>query len=154
MNYLTIKTPIGNLLLVENNNFLTNIYFENEFPISTPHQKSTPILQQAQTEILEYFDVKRRTFDVPINPKGGEFFQRIWKIMTSDKLPFGSTVTYGELAKLAGSPKGARAVGMANNKNPMPIIIPCHRVMGASGKLTGFRWGIDVKKKLLEIEKL
>lgn len=111
------------------------------------------VLQMCATQLDEYFAGKRRVFDVPINPSGGPFSKRVWQIMVRDPA-FGTTTTYSALAKMAGNGRASRAVGMANNRNPIPIIIPCHRVVGKNGKLTGFRAGLDVKEKLLRHENI
>jgi len=110
------------------------------------------VLEIAATQLTEYFAGTRKTFDIPIDPPGTPFQKKIWAEMTAN-VKFGETTTYGELATLTGNPKASRAVGMANGRNPIPIIIPCHRVIGKGGKLTGFRWGLDVKVKLLEHER-
>ncbi|MCL2861270.1 MAG: methylated-DNA--[protein]-cysteine S-methyltransferase [Firmicutes bacterium] len=157
--YLRIDSPIGKLTLAANNGYLTNVFFEGEeppFSLSELFDDKTDseiftVLQQAKNELNEYFEGQRTVFSVPLKPKGGEFFQRIWKTMC-DILHYGQTTTYSELAKLGGNEKAARAVGMANNRNPIPIFIPCHRVLGKNKSLTGFRGGLDMKQKLLNIE--
>jgi len=111
----------------------------------------TPLLSQVVQEIREYLNGQRRTFSVPIAPKGTDFQQRVWKAMRA--IPYGKTVTYGDLAKQIGCNGGARAVGMACNRNPILFIQPCHRVIGANGKLTGFACGLDMKEHLLELER-
>ena len=147
---MTIETPVGNLTLAEEDGFLTNIFFANEAPAVIPLSYSF-FLEKAAAQIFEYFDGKRTEFDLPLKPSGGQFHKKVWDIML-EKVRFGATITYGELASLAGNPKAARAVGSANNKNPIPIIIPCHRVLGKTGRLTGFRGGLDMKQQLLTHE--
>ena len=154
---LIIDTSIGKLTLIAKNGFITNIHFADEPVVADANcpleDSDMAVLKECAKQINEYFAGEREIFTVPIKPKGGEFFQRVWEIMTTDeRVGFSKTVTYSCLAELAGSPRACRAVGMANNKNPIPIIIPCHRVMGKGGSLTGFRWGLDVKKALLELE--
>ena len=149
MKLLCVKSPIGKLTIAESGGFITHIYFEDEAPQTTT--QSSPLLRLASIQLKEYFDGKREVFELPIKPNGGEFFQRVWQTM-QDKVTFGQLITYGQLASMVGKPKAARAVGMANNRNPIPIIIPCHRVVGANGNLTGFRAGLDVKRKLLQLE--
>jgi len=122
--------------------------------METPTESTTnKILLDTSAQLTEYFDGTRKEFTIPLNPKGGPFLQRVWKIMTSSQLPFGTTITYSALANLAGNPRASRAVGMANNRNPIPIIIPCHRVVGKNGTLTGFRGGLSMKEQLLSHEK-
>jgi len=150
MKKLEIHTPIGNLTIIAQNGFAMEI-IHNQSCDANCVDDDYPVLVNAATQIKEYFSGERKTFDIPINPQGGEFHRRVWDKMVHE-VGFGELITYGELAKKCGNPRAARAVGMANNRNPIPIIIPCHRVIGASGKLTGFRWGLGVKEKLLEIE--
>ena len=151
MNTREIDTPIGKLTLAESNGFLTHIFFEGEQPALPSTTETSPVLKQTATELAEYFAGARKTFTVPIKPAGTPYFQRIWTIMQA-KVPYGQTISYQELAALAGNERAARAVGLANNRNPIPIIIPCHRVRGKNGTLTGFRAGLDTKQKLLELE--
>jgi len=129
---------------------VTAIFFDGEGPQNMQETQS-PILLMAATQLKEYFDGDRKTFDVPISPAGGPFHKKVWRIMI-DEIKYGQVTSYSELAQMAGNPKAARAVGMANNRNPIPIIIPCHRVLGKSGKLTGFRAGLSIKEKLLTLE--
>lgn len=110
------------------------------------------IINRAQSQLQEYLSGTRQTFNLPINTTQGTEFQRgVWAALRA--IPYGKTKTYGEIAKIVGCPKGARAVGMACNKNPLLIVTPCHRVIGSSGALTGFACGLDIKKILLDIEK-
>lgn len=110
------------------------------------------LINRTKSQLQEYFSGMRQTFDLPINTaQGTEFQQRVWATLRD--IPYGETRTYGEIAKIIGCPKGARAVGMACNKNPLLILTPCHRVIGSSGALTGFACGLDIKKILLDIEK-
>ena len=105
----------------------------------------------AVKELEEYFQGKRKEFTVPCRPEGTDFQKRVWEALT--RIPYGETRTYKEIAVEAGNPKASRAVGMANNKNPVPIIIPCHRVIGSDGKLTGYAGGLGVKEFLLNLER-
>ena len=153
MKYLSFDSPIGKLTVAAIDGAVVNVFFDGEEPAGISDSPDNAVLQMAATQLREYFDGRRKVFDVPLKPKGGKFFQTVWQIMTDDvHLPFGKTVSYSELAALAGSPRACRAVGMANNKNPIPIFIPCHRVLGRRGSLTGFRWGLSVKEKLLDLE--
>ena len=106
--------------------------------------------KKIKKELLEYFEGKRRKFGIPLEVEGTEFQKKVWVEMA--KIPFGETMSYGEIAEKIGCPKGARAVGLACNKNKIPIIIPCHRVVGKNGNLTGFAGGLDVKAQLLKLE--
>jgi methylated-DNA-[protein]-cysteine S-methyltransferase len=151
MTYITIQSPIGELTIVAEGEHITHIYFHCEAVEGKIQRKDTPALIKAAKQLEEYFEGRRKTFDVPIKPSGGAFHKKVWEVMIA-KVPFGNTVSYSEIARMAGSSRAARAVGMANNRNPIPIIIPCHRVVGKCGKLTGFRAGLDIKEKLLELE--
>lgn len=134
---------------------------ENEVhAISVEKEKKATIINSSYPEIInrtksqlqEYFSGTRQTFDLPINTtQGTDFQRRVWTALRD--IPYGETKTYGEIAQIVGSPKGARAVGMACNKNPLLILTPCHRVIGSSGALTGFACGLDIKEILLDIEK-
>ncbi len=108
------------------------------------------ILQLAKAQIQEFFLLKRQSFNLPLNPDGTEFQKQVWNAVK--KIPFGKTMTYKEIAQIIGKPKAARAVGFAVSKNPLPLVIPCHRVIGSSGKLTGFAHGLLIKKRLLDLE--
>jgi methylated-DNA-[protein]-cysteine S-methyltransferase len=152
MNGKTIQSPIGELTVVSDGEFVTHIYFHCEATNEKIQRKDTPVLQAAAKQLGEYFEGRRKTFDVPLKLSGCAFHKKVWEVMIA-KVPFGSTISYSEIAKMVGSPKAARAVGAANNRNPIPIIVPCHRVVGKSGKLTGFRAGLDIKEKLLELER-
>ena len=110
----------------------------------------TTLLKLAAVEIQEYLDGKRKTFDLPLAPEGTPFQKQVWQALR--KIPYGQTATYGEIAAAVGIPKGARAIGRANHENHIAILIPCHRVVGANGKLTGYAAGIEIKKALLTIE--
>lgn len=106
--------------------------------------------KEIKKELMEYFEGKRKVFEIPLEVEGTEFQKKVWTEMA--KIPFGEKISYGELAEKSGSPKGARAVGLACNKNKIPIIIPCHRVVGKNGNLTGFAGGLDIKAQLLKLE--
>jgi len=112
----------------------------------------TPLIREAAKQLEEYFVGKRKIFDIPLGPEGTPFQRAVWEALL--EIPYGETRSYGDIAARIGNPKAARAVGMANNRNPIAVFVPCHRVIGASGKLVGYAGGVDVKKKLLELEKL
>ena len=117
-------------------------------PLALP---STPLLRQAAAELAAYFAGDLREFTVPLAPKGTPFQQKVWTALR--EIPYGETRSYKEIAAMVGNEKACRAVGMANNRNPLPIFIPCHRVVGTNGKLVGYAGGLDVKTFLLELEK-
>lgn len=145
MNTRTIKTPIGPLTLQADEAAVTAIRFG-----AGGAQDTSPLLDAAEAQLREYFAGARRTFDLPLAPHGTAFQQRVWAALRA--IPYGETRTYGELAAAIGSPNASRAVGMANHRNPISIVIPCHRVIGANGTLTGYAGGLEIKRKLLALE--
>lgn len=118
--------------------------------ISGNHFEETALIQKAATEIKNYLCGRLRVFSVPINPYGSDFMKQVWNEL--QKIPYGKTKSYKDIAVAIGNKKAYRAVGLANHKNPIPIIIPCHRVIGANGNLTGYAGGISIKEKLLKLE--
>lgn len=142
------KSPIGTLYIVEENEKIIEIRYENKK--EEVLEKNTKILEKAVQELEEYFKGKRKEFDIPLNPKGTEFMKKVWKEL--QKIPYGKTTSYGKIAEKIGNPKASRAVGMANHNNPIPIIIPCHRVIGKNNKMVGYALGIDRKEYLLNLE--
>ncbi len=145
MSTRAIKTPIGPLTLEADENAVTAIRFS-----AGGAQDASPLLDAAEAQLREYFAGARRTFDLPLAPHGTAFQQRVWAALRA--IPYGETRTYGELAAAIGNPSASRAVGMANHRNPIPIVIPCHRVIGASGTLTGYAGGLEIKRRLLALE--
>ncbi len=140
------NTKIGEIFIAEGNGQITNISFKKlDYPI-----KKSPLIEKTFIEIDEYLKGKRKTFDIPLALNGSPFQIKVWQELK--KIPYGQTRTYKDIAKAAGNEKACRAVGMANNKNPIAIIIPCHRVIGQNGDLTGYAGGLDIKRKLLNIE--
>ena len=142
-------TPVGKICIGEENNAITRCTW-SKIP-SDALEEETPLILQCRKQLEEYFAGERKTFDLPLAPKGTAFQQKVWKALT--EIPYGETRAYGEIAAGIGNPKAARAVGMANNKNPIGIIIPCHRVVGANGKLVGYAGGMEKKAFLLELER-
>jgi methylated-DNA-[protein]-cysteine S-methyltransferase len=135
----------------EQNEFFT--WLDLNFPGISKHQQSpenNKVFQETQRQLSEYFNGKRREFDLLIKLEGTVFQGKVWNELA--RIPWGETRTYGQVAKMAGNPKASRAAGGACNKNPIPIVIPCHRVLGEDGSLVGFSGGLEFKKKLLEIE--
>jgi methylated-DNA-[protein]-cysteine S-methyltransferase len=152
--YKQIKTPVGRLTLVANDLSLVAIHWEDED--RTDSDEATPadchpILAEAERQLSDYFAGRRTTFDLPLDPAGTPFQKKVWQALT--RIPFGRTVSYGDIAASIGSPTACRAVGAANGRNPIPIVVPCHRVIGASGKLTGFAGGLENKSILLTLER-
>jgi methylated-DNA-[protein]-cysteine S-methyltransferase len=111
----------------------------------------TPLIREAYRQLTQYLDGRRQSFDVSLNPQGTSFQTNVWRALQA--IPYGQTKTYGQIAAEIGKPKAYRAVGLANNKNPLPIFVPCHRVIGADGSLTGYAGGLAIKQKLLELER-
>ncbi|CUU45698.1 methylated-DNA--[protein]-cysteine S-methyltransferase [Clostridium beijerinckii] len=149
-NVYYYNTKIGKISIVENGTAITKICFINKDELNIEGNE-TELLRKAIKQLEEFFEGERNCFDLPLAPKGTEFQRKVWSAL--QEIPFGETRSYGEIAKIVGNEKAARAVGMANNKNPIPIIIPCHRVIGANGKLVGYAGGLNTKEKLLKIEK-
>ena len=144
------ETPIGRLGVAETDGAISHILFEGE-SLSGYEPNETYVIKTAATELLEYFDGKQPKFDFTLHLGGTNFQKSVWEALR--KIPFGETCSYKDIAEQVGSPKGFRAVGMANNRNTIPIIIPCHRVIGSNGSLTGYAGGLNVKQYLLDLEK-
>jgi methylated-DNA-[protein]-cysteine S-methyltransferase len=142
-------TDIGLVHVAEENGAITEVMLPGEkAPVG--EMSKTPLLEMAAVQISEYLQGSRQEFTVPLAPQGSDFAMKVWKEMLT--IPYGKVRTYGELAEGIGRPGAARAVGQACNRNPISILIPCHRVVGAGGKLTGYVGGLDLKQKLLELE--
>ena len=150
MNILKYKSPFGVITIQEKDGAISRAYLPNAEP-DVPGNPSE-FLEKAKRQFDEYFNGKRKTFDLPLNFGGcGVFYTKIYKELL--KIPYGDTASYKQIAGRVGCPKGYRSVGLANNKNPLPIIVPCHRVIGSDGNLVGYAGGLDLKIKLLELEK-
>ncbi|MDD7765465.1 MAG: methylated-DNA--[protein]-cysteine S-methyltransferase [Peptoniphilaceae bacterium] len=147
MDRAIIKSKIGNLMLISENEKLVEIKFVYDENLIEP---KTEILKETKKQLDEYFNGERKNFSIPFEIKTTEFMSKVYRALI--QIPYGTTVTYKDIAKTVGNEKAVRAVGMANHKNKIPIIIPCHRVIGKNGKLVGFAGGIDLKQKLLELE--
>lgn len=146
------KMKIGNIKITANEQAVIGISL---LPDCT-NTDSSELLEnkwtkQAFHELTEYLEGKRREFTIPLEPRGTDFQKKVWKALLS--IPYGETRSYREIAEFIGNEKACRAVGMANNKNPFMIVVPCHRVIGTNGKLTGYAGGLDIKQQLLELEK-
>lgn len=154
--FKTIRSPVGELTLVADTNSLAAILWENDRPGRVRlgplvADAEHPILVETERQLGEYFAGKRRTFDVPLSFSGSDFQTRVWRALLT--IPFGETRSYGEIARQVGKPGASRAVGAANGRNPISIVAPCHRVVGSTGKLTGFAGGLDAKSYLLDLER-
>lgn len=145
---LSMNSPVGRLTLVEQEEALTELRFGEPRPEET--MQETSLLLDAIRQLEEYFAGSRKCFDLPLAPKETPFQQRCWQALLD--IPYGHTCTYAQQAQAIGNSKACRAVGRANHFNPIPLIIPCHRVIGAKGKLTGYAGGMEIKQKLLLLE--
>jgi len=154
MKYCHIDSPVGTLLIACDDEAIRRIDFPRNGKPAQPEsgwsQSNSGLLQEAAEQLREYFSGRRTVFTVPLQPEGTEFQRMVWRHLRN--IPYGQTISYGELAKWLGNPKASRAVGAANGCNPIPIMIPCHRVIGSDGKLTGFGGGLPTKKALLTLE--
>jgi methylated-DNA-[protein]-cysteine S-methyltransferase len=150
-----MDSPVGKLRLVASAHALVAVLWEQERPnrVKLGEMKFDPwypVLIEAERQLTEYFSGARTDFNLPLEPRGSEFQKKVWRALR--EIPFGETRSYLELAKAVGSAKAVRAVGAANGKNPLSIVVPCHRVVGANGSLTGFAGGLQAKAKLLALE--
>jgi methylated-DNA-[protein]-cysteine S-methyltransferase len=153
--YKTMASPVGELKLVASETGLAAILWEDDDPARVPLGAMTeapdhPVLVETERQLAAYFAGERETFDLPLDFRGTEFQKRVWAALLA--IPFGQTRSYVEIARAIGSPAASRAVGAANGRNPISIVAPCHRVVGANGKLTGFAGGLAAKAHLLGLE--
>ena len=157
----TIESPVGKLKLVTSDRGLAAVLWDDDRPhrvrlgepileLTSEHEPH-PVLVQTERQLNEYFAGKRKEFSVPLDIRGTPFQKHVWEALLA--IPFGETRSYGQLAKKLGNPRATRAVGAANGRNPISIIVPCHRVIGSSGRLTGFGGGLETKALLLRLEK-
>ncbi len=169
-NIFIYSTVIGRIGIAEKDGYITNVFFEGELSgIDLPGTegkisntataafkgeeytvRETEIIKEARQQLEEYFSGRRKVFSISLAPQGTDFMKNVWQCLC--EIPFGETRSYKDIAAAAGNPKASRAVGLANNRNPIPLFIPCHRVIGSNGKLTGYRGGLETKHQLLEIE--
>lgn len=148
-NYCFFETPVGMITIAADETGITRISFgQTDIP---GKNEASPLTDLAYRQMCEYFEGRRKEFDLPLSPAGTPFQQAVWRELM--KIPYGETRSYSDIAAGAGNPKACRAVGMANNKNPIAIVIPCHRVVGKSGSLTGYAGGLEVKQLLLDLER-
>jgi len=149
-HYTRMESPVGRLLLAADETGLRTI----EFPPAEPDpswQENEKPLRETMRQLRAYFAGKLENFELPLAPQGTAFQLKVWKLLC--EIPYGETISYGQLACRVGNPKASRAVGLANGSNPIPIVIPCHRVIGSNGKLTGYGGGLPIKEKLLALER-
>ena len=155
LGYKVIDSPVGKLKLIANDKGLVAILWENDKPSRVRlgemvEDQEHPILAETEHQLGDYFAGKRKTFSVPLEMRGTVFQKSVWNALRA--IPFGETRSYGQLARQLGNPTATRAVGAANGRNPISILVPCHRVIGSSGKLTGFAGGLKTKARLLDLE--
>ena len=149
-NAFYYETKIGKIGIVENGRAIIRVDF-GKIKLEDINMNETTLLKKAGQQLEEYLNGKRKIFELPLESQGTEFQQKVWRALL--EIPYGKTHSYKTIANNIGNIKASRAVGMANNKNPILIFIPCHRVIGANGKLVGYAGGLEVKEKLLEMEK-
>ncbi|MCY4438775.1 MAG: methylated-DNA--[protein]-cysteine S-methyltransferase [Deltaproteobacteria bacterium] len=153
MNYDWMESPAGDLLIVADDAALRMISFrEGSYPGKVPEgwRRGGAVVADATGQLGEYFAGRRQRFDLPLAPSGTAFQLRVWQALR--EIPYGVTCSYGEQARAMGQPRAVRAVGAANGRNPLPIVVPCHRVIGGDGRLTGYAGGLEIKRFLLELE--
>lgn len=149
-NIFFYDTIIGKIAIIDNGKEITHIEIVEDKYSDDYNLLETELIKNAGEQLLEYLGGSRTTFDLPLNPNGTEFQKKVWNALCD--IPYGETRSYKQVAEAIGNNKASRAVGMANNKNPIMIIIPCHRVVGSNGSLVGYAGGLDVKEKLLFLE--
>lgn len=147
MYYYIYDTPAGVITITASGKAITGITFGTS---AAGEKLETELIKKAHVQLSEYFEGKRKSFDVPLEPKGTAFQKKVWEALCA--VDYGTTKSYKDIATACGNDKACRAVGMANNKNPIAILIPCHRVIGSDGSLVGYGGGLDIKQKLLDLE--
>ncbi len=154
ISYATAESPVGHLLVATDDASLHLISFLDAYKARDPHpdwrKQDTPMLGKVFQQLRAYWAGELREFDLKLSLAGSAFQVAVWNALC--EIPYGDTISYGELARRVGNPKGSRAVGLANGSNPIPIVVPCHRVIGSNGKLTGYGGGLPIKQKLLALE--
>jgi len=149
-NYFLYKYNFCDLLIAEDDKAICNVLFKIDERLNGFEKKETPLIKSAAKQLDEYFRGKLKDFDLPLVLYGTDFQKKVWKALQT--IPYGETRSYGQIAGKIGNTKASRAVGMANNRNPISIIVPCHRVVGSSGSLTGYAGGLELKEKLILLE--
>lgn len=147
---VTVDSPVGPLLLTSDGTALTRLLFGGE-PDPSWSTEPCPVLERATGQLGEYFRGERTRFDLPLAPAGTPFQLAVWQALRD--IPYAETINYGQLAARVGNPRASRAVGLANGRNPISIVVPCHRVIGADGTLTGYGGGLERKRRLLDLER-
>jgi methylated-DNA-[protein]-cysteine S-methyltransferase len=150
MNFQYLDTPVGTLRLVSNGAQLVNIEFECQYSANDDIEMSDAVLTVCADQLTGYFAGTRRRFELPLAARGTPFQQSVWAALAD--IPYGELRNYRDIARTIGNPAAVRAVGAANGRNPLPIVVPCHRVIGSDGTLTGFAGGLEVKRFLLRLE--
>ena len=145
------QTKIARIGIAENSRKITNVYFQSDAIPENVEITETALIREAFFELQAYLAGELKEFSLPLEPDGTVFRQSVWDALK--QIPYGKTASYKDIAISIGNPLACRAVGLANNKNPIPIFIPCHRIIGVNGKLTGYRGGVEIKETLLELEK-
>lgn len=150
-----LDSPVGTLKLIASDQGIVAILWQNDRPTRVRlgemiEDQDHPILRRLITQLNEYFSGRRTSFEIPLDLRGTPFQQEVWNALLA--IPYGETRSYLDLARKLGNPNATRAVGAANGRNPISIVVPCHRVIGSSGKLTGFAGGLDIKERLLQLE--
>jgi methylated-DNA-[protein]-cysteine S-methyltransferase len=151
--HTTVESPIGPLLLLGHGEALRGLYMQagrKPVRVSSAWREASEPFADARTQLEEYFAGERASFDLPLAAEGSEFERRVWSAL--EEIPYGETQSYGQVAERIGAPGAARGVGLANGRNPISIVVPCHRVIGANGTLTGYGGGLERKRFLLELE--
>lgn len=149
MDFLLFDTSLGRMGLAAEGEAITRLYLPNT-PTPRLMSHSTPLLEAGRQQLLEYLSGERQEFDLPLGLQGTDFQKKVWTALQN--IPWGEIRSYRDIAQTVGCPRGFRAVGMANHSNPIPILIPCHRVVGSRGALTGYAGGVELKKALLALE--
>lgn len=144
------ETPVGSMGIAEEDGRITHVFFGSSVRPKEYQREETPVIRECAKQLQEYFAGERRDFDLPLNPEGTAFEREVWEALRT--IPYGELRTYGQMAAQLGRPTASRAVGRANGLNPIAILIPCHRVIGANGKLTGYAGGLEMKERLLTLE--
>ena len=150
MNYQLLETPVGTLRLVSNGAQLVRIEFEGQYRAHEKHASSDTVLAMCAEQLTGYFAGQRRYFELPLAARGTPFQQSVWNALAD--IPYGELRSYRDIARTIGNAAAVRAVGAANGRNPLPIVVPCHRVIGSNGSLTGFAGGLHIKRFLLQLE--
>jgi len=150
MHEFILNSPVGKLKIVATNNALVRLNFTGEEAPTKSSEGQPEIIKEAILQLNEYFVGDRTVFELPLAPEGTDFQLEVWNLLK--EIPYGATTTYSKLSHNLGNPKAVRAIGKANGQNPIPIIIPCHRVIGANDTLVGYAGGIEIKRRLLQHE--